>query len=98
MNTTQDLNSCPKFKALLQNFRTLTESNCHTEAFTATARFFNFRELAKSFEAIEVLHCNFYRFLHPSLSDVRKDLKDWLFIAIEEKHGPDIRKQAHNCL
>jgi len=98
MNTKQDLNSCLRFKALLQNVRTLTESNCHTEALIIISRFFNLVSLVKPLQAVDELHCNFYRFLHPSLSDVRKDLKDWLFIAIEEEHGPDIRKQVYDCL
>lgn len=98
MNTKQDLSSCPEFQALLQKIRALTESNCHTEALITIAKFFDIEKLVKAFEAIDELHCNFYSFLHPALSDVRKDLKNALFFAIEEEHGPEIRKQVYDCL
>jgi len=82
---------------LLADLRELTETNCHGEALEKAANFFNDRQLAKAFEALNTLHVTI-GYLDSPIAELRQKLSSVLYERIEHKHGSETRKAVYNCL
>jgi len=85
------------FKSLLTDIRELTETNCHGEALERIATFFEDKQLASAFEAINTLHL-IIGYLDSPIAQLRQTFASELYARIEYCHGEQIKMEIYNGL